>query len=159
MGFFSRIFSKPKDNHSKIIESPNGRIAVTFTLTKGKIGYHVEKDTKSIISQSDLKLEIKDCDPLGENLMLVREHGRTYDETWETLWGEERMIRNHYNEATFFLEEKSGEKHILTVRFRVFDDGVAFRYEIQPQVNMTERNATPSSNTLNRTVRICFSMV
>ena len=149
MGFFSRIFSKPKDNHSKVIESPNGRIAVTFTLTKGKIGYHVEKDTKSIVGQSDLKLEIANSDPLGENLRLVREHGRSFDETWETLWGEERRIRNNYNEAAFFLEETTGDHHILTVRFRVFDDGVAFRYEIQPQVNMTEMTVLREATEFN----------
>ena len=54
------------------------------------------------------------------------------------LWGEDRYIENNYNETAFYLAEKSGSKRIFTVRFRVFDTGVAFRYEIPPQPKFSQ---------------------
>ncbi len=69
----------------------------------------------------------------GDNLTLVRLQEKTYDKSWETQWGEEHWIRNNYREAAFYLSEKTEDHRLLTIRFKVFNEGVAFRYEIPPQ--------------------------
>jgi alpha-glucosidase len=97
------------------------------------MSYEVRKDEKVILKESGLGLILKDDRPIMEDLTLVRAHVRSFDETWETAWGEERFVRNNYNEAAFYLAENNVEKRLITMRFRVFDDGVAFRYEIPAQ--------------------------
>ena len=87
--------------------------------------------------------------------MIVRTQEHSVDETWSTIVGEQRIIRNNYNEASFYLSETSENGRMFTVRFRVFDDGVAFRYEIPPQPRfqrliisdeLTEFNVDSNSN-------------
>ena len=59
----------------------------------------------------------------------------TFDETWQPVWGEEKEIRNHYNELAVTLDQKAQERDIL-IRFRLFDDGLGFRYEFPLQKNL-----------------------
>ena len=69
----------------------------------------------------------------GDNLTLVRLQEKSHDKVWETQWGEDHWIRDNYNEATFYLSENTDDHRLFTMRFKVFNDGVAFRYEIPPQ--------------------------
>ena len=87
--------------------------------------------------------------------MIVRIQERTNDETWKTVVGEQRVIRNNYNEVAFYLSETTDNGRLFTVRFRIFDEGVAFRYEIpaQPRFQrliisdeLTEFNVDSNSN-------------
>ena len=64
---------------------------------------------------------------------------RSFDETWEQPWGEYRPIRNRYNELTVSFDEKNWDKRRMTVVFRVYDDGVGFRYEIPKQAKLGAR--------------------
>ncbi|MBQ2660248.1 glycoside hydrolase family 97 protein [Candidatus Saccharibacteria bacterium] len=117
----------------KEILSPNKKIVCQFSLKQGHLFYAVTKNDKALVKESRLGLKLRDEEKFGENLSLVRVRERSFDETWETVWGEEREIRNRYNEKIFYLAENSGKKRLLTIKFRVFDDGVAFCYEIPPQ--------------------------
>lgn len=127
------FFGKHKFETERDIKSPSGRIVCHISLKSGKISYEVKKDGKTIIKPSRLGIVLKGEDPLGINLVLIRLLEKSVNENWETSLGEERIVKNQYNEATFYLSESSKDKRLLTLRFRVFDDGVAFRYEIQPQ--------------------------
>jgi alpha-glucosidase len=118
------------------IKSPNGRIKLKFLLDHGQIGYAVEKDEKTILRKSLLGLSLLGMRDFGTNLQLVRTHSRSVDHTWETHWGEQREIRDNYSEKAFYLAERTQPRRLITVRFRVFDDGIAFRYEIPPQPNL-----------------------
>jgi alpha-glucosidase len=133
MGFFSKLFFKPKDTYTSEIESPDGRLKAYFMLREGRVSYAVRKDQKLIVGDSGLALDLANEKPLGEGMLLVREHKRKVDHTWETLVGEDRVVRNCYHESAFYLSEKAGDRRIMTLRFRVFDDGVAFRYEVPAQ--------------------------
>lgn len=124
---------KLKLKHSKNIFSPNGRTICSFSIKNGQASYEVRKDNKIILRKSLLGLSIRDDKPLKDNLAFIREHEKANDTTWESIVGEQRLIKNHYNEAAFYLAETKENGRIFTVRFRVFDDGVAFRYEIPPQ--------------------------
>lgn len=105
------------------VSSPNQRIVLNFDIDQsGTPVYAVVKDGKKILLPSPLGLVIKDQPELSYRIRNI--HRYHCDKTWETTWGEERFIRNHYNEMTVQLD------HSLNIIFRVFDDGFAFRYQL-----------------------------
>lgn len=157
MGFWSKLFGskKPKLDHEQQIFSPNGRIICTVKLKLGALTYSIKKDGKIILRESGLGINLQGEQPLKQGLMIVRIQERTNDETWKTVVGEQRVIRNNYNEVAFYLSETTENGRLFTVRFRIFDDGVAFRYEIpaQPRFQrliisdeLTEFNVDSNSN-------------
>ncbi len=133
--FFGWLFGrkKPLLEYEGDLTSPDGRIICRLNLKKGQVFYSVFKDNKVLVRNSHLGINLRGDEPLYNGLMLVRSLNKNYDETWETKWGEEKYIRNHYNEIALYLSETGGKKRLFTLRFRVFDNGVAFRYEIPPQ--------------------------
>ena len=122
-----------KLNLEREIVSPNGRNKCKFILKNGKIFYQVTRDDKIIVDLSALGFLISGEEPVGEDLKLVRAITSSHTETIELPWGEDHFIPNNYQEATFYLAETKSVRRLLTLRFRVFDDAVAFRYEIPPQ--------------------------
>ncbi|MDO5452025.1 MAG: glycoside hydrolase family 97 protein [Candidatus Saccharibacteria bacterium] len=120
------------------IFSPNGRIKCRVTLNGGRISYAVFKNDHPIVRPSQLGIDICGEQPLGDNLTLIRLQRRKHTETFELPWGENRYIANNYNEAAFYFAEKKEPRRIFTLRFRVFDNGVAFRYEIPPQPKFSQ---------------------
>lgn len=136
MGFLSDLFKKPKLDAVYDVKSPDGRVKLTFLLEHGQLFYAVTKDNKTILRNSKLGLVIKDAPPLTDSFSIVRAYARSNNETWEAKWGEQRLISNSYNEAAIYLEESERPKRLITLRFRVFDDGIAFRYEVPPQPEM-----------------------
>ena len=117
--------------HSTSVLSPDGKLAVTFDLTEqGQPVYSVQAEGKSVIDVSPLGLVAQELD-LSEGFYLADCDRQSTDYTWETVWGEERLIRDNHNEMTVCLLHKSGLKmHIV---FRCFDDGFAFRYVFPEQ--------------------------
>ena len=156
MGFWSNLFGgKPKLDHEQQIISPNGRVVVTVKLKLGQFTYSVKKDGKIILRDSGLGINLQGEQPLKQGLMIVRIQNQKLDETWTNLVGEQRIIRNNYVESAFYLSETTQDGRMFTVRFRVFDDGIAFRYEIPPQPRfqrlivsdeLTEFNVDANSN-------------
>ena len=156
MGFWKKFFGgKPKLDHEQAITSPNGKIIVTIKLKLGEFSYSVKEDGKIILRESSLGINLQGEQPLKQGLMIVRIQETKKDETWSTIVGEQRIIRNNYTEATFYLSETTENGRMFTVRFRVFDDGLAFRYEIPPQPRfqrliisdeLTEFNVDSNSN-------------
>ena len=120
------------------IFSPNGRIKCRVTLNGGRISYAVYKNDKPILRPSKLGIDICGEHPLGDNLTLIRAQRKKHTETFELPWGEDRYIANNYYETAFYFTEKKDPRRIFTLRFRVFDNGVAFRYEIPPQPKFSQ---------------------
>lgn len=113
------------------VVSPDQQIAVTFSLTKdGVPQYSVSRKGQVIITPSALGF-ITAQGSLGENFRYIGSCTDSADDIWETVWGEERYIRNHYKELTVQLLHKSGVK--MNVIFRVFNDGWALRYAFPTQ--------------------------
>ncbi len=156
MGFWSNLFGgKPKLDHEQQITSPDGRIICTVKLKLGSLTYSVKKDGKIVLRDSGLGINLQGEQPLKQGLMIVRIQENRKDEAWQTIVGEQRIIHNKYNEVAFYLNETTENGRIFTVRFRIFDDGVAFRYEIPPQNRfqrliisdeLTEFNVDANSN-------------
>ncbi|MDO4220149.1 MAG: glycoside hydrolase family 97 protein [Candidatus Saccharibacteria bacterium] len=136
MSFFGELFKKPKTDAVFDVKSPNGRVVATFMLDHGQISYFVKRDEKIVLRKSRLGLMLKDASPLADGLSLVRAYSRSFDDTWRAQWGEQHVIRNNYNETAIYLEEVEKPARLLTLRFRVYDEGVAFRYEIPAQPEM-----------------------
>lgn len=122
-----------RSNTEKSILSPSGNISCTFTLKSGRIYYSVSKNGKPIIRPSALGFEICGEAALVNNFKLIRTQVKKHSESIELPWGEDRYIDNTYTEAAFYLAEDKLPRRIMTLRFRVFDNSVAFRYEIPPQ--------------------------
>ena len=117
------------------LKSPNSEIELTFSLTKkGVPTYKISYKDQEVIKQSKLGLELKG-DDLISGFTITNTGESTYDNTWETVWGEESYIRNHYNELSIELLQEATNRKIL-IRFRAFDEGVGFRYEFPKQDNL-----------------------
>ena len=123
-----------KSEFEKDILSPDGRVRCRFSLKSGQISYKVWRNEKCVINESKLSILICGEKKISnDDLRIVRASHKKHEETFEMPWGEDRYIENNYNETAFYLAESAGDKRLFTVRFRVFNDGVAFRYEIPPQ--------------------------
>lgn len=118
------------------ITSPNGQLQLNFSVNaQGEPVYELSYKGKVVIKPSKLGLELKDDPGLMNGFTLTDTKTSTFDETWEPVWGEEKQIRNHYNELAVTLNQKAQERNII-IRFRLFDDGLGFRYEFPLQKNL-----------------------
>ena len=132
--------------------SPNGQLEMQFSIDKGKPTYTLSYKGKTVIAPSHLGIELKgeaqrrdfnDFDAKNEGSSYSLLNGfsvkstetSTFDETWKTVWGEESEIRNHYNELAVTLQQGVTDR-IMVIRFRLFDDGLGFRYEFPQQKNL-----------------------
>ncbi|MCX2678922.1 glycoside hydrolase family 97 protein [Galbibacter sp. EGI 63066] len=115
------------------ISSPGGINTVSFSLKNGTPQYSVSHGETVVLNPSEMGFVFRDNDSLYRNLEVVDTVQKSFDETWEQVWGEKKEIRNHYNELIVKLQEKSESKRKLNIEFRSFDDGVAFRYVFPEQ--------------------------
>jgi hypothetical protein len=120
------------------LKSPNGSFKMVFAIENdGTPTYQLFMKNKEIIKKSKLGLELqKDKKSLLNDFKLINEVRNTFDETWKTVWGEETEIRNHYNELALTLKQNETERQVV-IRFRLFNDGLGFRYEFPEQKNLT----------------------
>lgn len=118
------------------ITSPNGQLQLNFSVnSQGEPVYELFYKGKAVIKPSKLGLELKNDPGLMNGFTLADTQTSTFDETWEPVWGEVKQIRNHYNEMAVTLDQKAQDRNII-IRFRLFDDGLGFRYEFPLQKNL-----------------------
>lgn len=111
------------------VTSPDGRITVTVDVNgEGRPFYRIDLDGAAVLTESRLGFLLADQDKLERRLAVIAAEASSHDETWEQPWGERRFVRDHHNQLTVRFEEDSDEKRRFGVTFRVFDDGVGFRY-------------------------------
>ena len=118
------------------VSSPSGQVKLDFELSKnGAPTYQVEYKGKSVIKPSTLGLELKNANNLLDGFEVLKASTSTFDEIWQPVWGETKDIRNHYNELLVELKQPATDRY-MNLRFRVYDDGVGFRYEFPQQKNL-----------------------
>ncbi|WP_242203145.1 glycoside hydrolase family 97 protein [Aestuariivivens insulae] len=119
------------------LKSPNGELAMQFSIqTEGIPTYKLSYKDKPVILSSSLGLELKNDDKsLLNDFEITETETATFDETWEPVWGESKTIRNHYNELAVTLSQKETNR-VMRIRFRLFNDGLGFRYEFPSQKNL-----------------------
>lgn len=118
-----------------VVTSPNGIVSIDFQLKNGIPTYKVDYKGKPVIKESRLGLELRDGKNLMDGFEQLNATTSTFDETWQPVWGEVKEIRNHYNELFAELKQPSTDRY-MNIRFRVYDDGVGFRYEFPQQKNL-----------------------
>ncbi|WP_298115001.1 glycoside hydrolase family 97 protein [Flavobacterium sp.] len=119
------------------IQSPSKNISLDFKLSSDGIpSYTLAYKNKPIILQSDLGIKLKETNSLDANFRIENIDRKSVNETWKPVLGEQSNIKNNYNEMTVSLSQLSSNRK-LNIIFRVFDEGVAFRYEFpkQPSLN------------------------
>jgi alpha-glucosidase len=122
-------------------QSPSGTLKVDVTLNpEGRVGYRVSRLGKPVIGDSRLGFLFTDAPEMLRNFQFAGQSTRSFDETWQEPWGEYRSIRNRYNELTVWFDEKLWLKRRMSVTFRIYDDGVGFRYELPSRPNFTHAN-------------------
>lgn len=111
------------------VTSPSGNIKVDFTLSGTVPTYTVTYNGKTVIKPSRLGYQVaKGGKDLLNGFTVIGEEKSTFDETWAPVWGENKTIRNHYNDMLVKLRQDATDVY-MNIRFRVYDDGVGFRYE------------------------------
>jgi alpha-glucosidase len=120
----------------EVVESPNKKLSLTLEVENGEPLYHLNYDDKALIAPSKLGVIFENVN-LSEDLTLDYIETSGFDETWTQPWGEQKDIRNHYSEMKLYLTKNvSGEN--MNVTFRVFDDGLGFRYEWPEQEGLQD---------------------
>jgi alpha-glucosidase len=121
--------------------SPNGDVEVKVSLDgDGRPYYAVSRKGKPILSPSRLGFLFTDALKIDRKLTIDSQDIRDFDETWTQPWGEWSTIRNRYREFKVHLKESTALARVFTVTFRLYDDGVGFRYEFPEQPNMPHAN-------------------
>ena len=110
------------------ISSPNKKIRLAFNIDNdGFMSYNIKVNDSIFINDSQLGFEAKDGLNLKNSFEIIKTIFSSKDETWEQIWGENKVVRNHYNEMAVHLANE--DSIFLIMRFRLFDDGLGFRYE------------------------------
>lgn len=132
------LFAFSSIANAQQLKSPEGKFVMEFSLQNdGTPTYSLKYKNKEVVKTSKLGLELKDDKKsLLNDFTVVDTKTTTFDETWKPVWGEVDNIRNHYNELAVTLNQKGTDIQIV-IRFRLFDDGLGFRYEFPTQKNLT----------------------
>lgn len=133
------------------VDSPNNEISLEFTTLDGTLNYQILFKGKEIIKKSKLGFEFKKMPSLIDGFNVISSSSQSYNNTWEQVWGENRLIENNYNQLTVFLQEKAGNHRKLNLYFKVYNDGVGFRYEIPTQEHISAIEITNELTEFNFT--------
>ncbi|WP_303743947.1 glycoside hydrolase family 97 protein [uncultured Duncaniella sp.] len=114
--------------HATQITSPSGLIALNAEVVDSVPVYSVTYKGKPVILPSKLGLELADGPDMMDGFCQTAVESSSFDETWQPVWGENKEIRNHYNELLVKMDQPRCYRK-MNIRFRVYDDGIGFRYE------------------------------
>ncbi|MGB0837201.1 MAG: glycoside hydrolase family 97 N-terminal domain-containing protein, partial [Flavobacteriaceae bacterium] len=140
--------TKPSETYDLI--APNGIQKMIFSIENGQPQYSLSSGEKVILGDSKLGLEFKKLGSWNQGFEVTNTELRSFDETWEQVWGQFKEVRNHYNELELNLTQKN-TGYQLNLYFRMFDDGLAFRYEIPAQEGVEAFTITKENTEFNFT--------
>ncbi|RKT00402.1 glycoside hydrolase family 97 protein [Flavobacterium sp. 123] len=133
------------------VQSPSGKITVNFKLgSNGQPVYAVNYKNKAVVLESALGIKLKEKPALDANFEILDSKTATFNESWKPVLGEQASIVNHYNELTIGLVSKES-KVKMNIIFRVFDEGVAFRYDFPRQAELNYFIISDESTQFNLT--------
>ncbi|MEY8850110.1 glycoside hydrolase family 97 protein [Psychroserpens sp. XS_ASV72] len=116
------------------VTSPNSEVVINFNVSRsGKPFYTVNFKNKVVVDTSYLGFDFKDVEDFSENFNIKNTSTRSFNETWQMPWGEQLDVVNNYNELKIELEENKDSPRLMNLVFKVYDDGIGFRYEFPEQ--------------------------
>jgi hypothetical protein len=122
---------------NKLIKASMDKVRLEFMLDAGgKPLYSVYYGEKPVIKPSAMGFTLANDVPFDKNFEITGSGQTSVDETWKPVWGEVSSVRNHYQQVTIHLKQKNSPGRLLNIIFRVFADGVGFRYEFPKQPNL-----------------------
>ncbi len=129
--------------------SPSKQLQVDFSINAvGKPIYKVSYLNKEIIQDSELGIALKDNNALDYGFTLLSQESKSVNETWQPVLGEQSSIQNTYNQVTYFLLQKETNRK-LNIIFRVYNEGVAFRYDFPKQESLNYFIVSDEKTTFN----------
>ena len=127
--------------HAETVTSPDGRISVTLEADGEGIPYYeVARDGVPIIVKSQIGFNFTDADPMRRNFEVVGFREQANESTWEQPWGERQWVVDRHNELALTFRQRDEAAREITVRLRVFDDGVGFRTEFPDSADQSAYN-------------------
>ena len=130
------------EDQSIEVFSPNKKICVTFENLDSKPFYSIKYEGEPIIAKSALGFEFKNMEAINENLIVSNYEYSSEDQLWEQPWGESKMIRDYHNRLFLELDEKNKSGRKINIEFKVFNEGVGFRYILPKQKGIDTINIT-----------------
>ncbi len=123
-----------------VLKSPGGQLEMKFAVNNGVPCYSLDRLGKSVVLPSRLGFDLIGREGLDKGFKLIDNSTSSFDETWQPVWGEEASIRNHYNELFVTLQQPAKDNAkptVMQIRFRLYDDGLGFRYEFPMENDLT----------------------
>src|SRR5947207_279331 len=120
------------------VTSPDARTEVDVAAREGHLYYSIQRDGRALFLPSQLGFEFRSARVIRDSLRVTGSSRSSYDTTWTQPWGEVSRVRDHHNELRVSVAEASAAARKFDVVFRVFNDGVGFRYEVPAQPNLGE---------------------
>lgn len=134
------------------VSSPNESIKIAFKLmAKGIPSYEVTYNNDEVIKTSTLGFNLKDAPSLNADFKILNATSSSFEEVWGMPWGEQTEVENKYNQLKVELQETSALKRKLTIVFKVYNDGLGFRYEFPEQENLSDVIITDENTQFNLT--------
>jgi alpha-glucosidase len=131
--------SESDNNSPLVLQSPDGKAQLDFFLTEnGTAAYRLVYGEETLIDTSTFGFELKDAPLLQQGLEISKQESRSVEDQWEMPWGEQRVVDNRYNELAVELRETPPPKRRFRLVFRLYDDGIGFRYEFPEQEGLSE---------------------
>jgi alpha-glucosidase len=130
------------EDQSIEVFSPNKKICVTFDNLDSKLFYSVKYEGEPLIAKSAMGFEFKNMEAINENLIVTNYEYSNEDQTWEQPWGESKMIRDNHNKLFLELKETNESGRKINIEFKVFNEGIGFRYILPKQKGIDTINIT-----------------
>ncbi|MCC3158497.1 glycoside hydrolase family 97 protein [Hymenobacter sp. 15J16-1T3B] len=132
------------------LHSPSHKLALQFGLSPaGEPTYQLSYGARAVLRPSRLGVAVQGQAGFVQGLTVVRVDSTEHDDTWAPVWGEVKQVRNHYKELLVTLQQPGAEQRQVQVRFRLFDDGLGFRYEWPRQPNLQYFTVTGEQTEFN----------
>ncbi|SHJ07861.1 Glycosyl-hydrolase 97 C-terminal, oligomerisation [Hymenobacter daecheongensis DSM 21074] len=124
--------------HAQTVHSPSNKLTLNFRLSAaGEPTYQLQYGTKTVVKPSRLGVLLQGQPSLDAGFTIAQIDSSRHDDTWQPVWGEVKSIRNHYQELAVTLTQAASQGRRLVLRFRLYDDGLGFRYEFPEQPGLT----------------------
>ncbi|WP_176474722.1 glycoside hydrolase family 97 protein [Pseudoalteromonas sp. HM-SA03] len=124
------LFTTTSFAASLAVSSPDGKITFTLSDDNSQPTYQVSFNDKTIIQPSKLGFDFATAASMRDGLSITTHQRNSVDSSWQQLWGEARVIQDKHNELAVTFAKQTDKSPQYTVRVKVFDDGVGFRYEV-----------------------------